>query len=398
MRLSGTFFTILSSKESGNGFEPLIRLEPDNVIFKAHFPDYPITPGAVQIRVATELLESHLGKSLTLKTVSDLKFMEPLYPGAEAAYSFTKLVEVDGHLKVELTVRSEEKVFSRMSLEYSIVVRQNSPTVVRQGLSESVASTSSATRAESVTELAEVTILKELKTCIIVPVYNNVGTINDVVQRILRFCQDVIVVDDGSTDGSSDSLEDLGAMVVRYEKNRGKGYALKTGFKEAKARGFERAITIDADGQHFPEDIPVFATEAKEHPDAMLVGSRNLRMENMPGGNTFANKFSNFWFRLQTGVNLPDTQSGFRLYQLNHIGKLHFLTYRYEAELELLVFQCWKGIRMLPVGINVYYPPEGERVTHFRPFRDFFRISVLNTVLCVLALFYGLPSRLLRKK
>lgn len=398
MRLSGTFYTLLSVRETENGFEPLIRLEPDNVIFKAHFPDYPITPGAVQIRVATELLESHLGKSLTLKTVSDLKFMEPLYPGAEAAYSFTKLVEVDGHLKVELTVRSEEKVFSRMSLEYSIVVRQNSPTVVRQGLAESVASTSSATRAESVTELAEVTILKELKTCIIVPVYNNVGTINGVVQRILRFCQDVIVVDDGSTDGSSDSLEDLGAVVVRYEKNRGKGYALKTGFKEAKARGFERAITIDADGQHFPEDIPAFAAEAKKHPDAMLVGSRNLRMENMPGGNTFANKFSNFWFRLQTGVNLPDTQSGFRLYQLNRIGKLHLLTSRYEAELELLVFLCWKGVQMRPVGIRVYYPPEGERVTHFRPFWDFFRISVLNTVLCVFALFYGLPSRLLRKK
>ena len=398
MRLSGTFYTLLSVRETENGFEPLIRLEPDNIIFKAHFPGYPITPGAVQIRVATELLESHLGTSLTLRTVSDLKFMEPLYPGAEVEYSFTKLVEVDGHLKVELTVRSEEKVFSRMSLEYSIVVRQNSPTVVRQGLAESVASTSSATRAESVTELAEVTILKELKTCIIVPVYNNVGTINGVVQRILRFCQDVIVVDDGSTDGSSDSLETLGVIVVRYGKNRGKGYALKTGFKEAKSRGFERAITIDADGQHFPEDIPVFATEAKAHPDAMLVGSRNLRMENMPGGNTFANKFSNFWFRLQTGVNLPDTQSGFRLYQLNRIGKLHLLTSRYEAELELLVSLCWKGVRMQPVGINVYYPPEGERVTHFRPFWDFFRISVLNTVLCVFALFYGLPSRLLRKK
>lgn len=397
MRLSGTFYTLLSVRETENGFEPLIRLEPDNIIFKAHFPEYPITPGAVQIRVATELLESHLGTSLTLRTVSDLKFMEPLYPGAEAAYSFTKLVEVDGHLKVELTVRSEEKVFSRMSLEYSIVVRQNSPTVVRQGLAESVASTSSATRAESVTELAEVTILKELKTCIIVPVYNNVGTINGVVQRALKFCKDVIVVDDGSTDGSSDSLETLGVIVVRYGKNRGKGYALKTGFKEAKSRGFERAITIDADGQHFPEDIPVFATEAKAHPDAMLVGSRNLRMENMPGGNTFANKFSNFWFRLQTGVNLPDTQSGFRLYQLNRIGKLHLLTSRYEAELELLVFQCWKGVQMRPVGIRVYYPPEGERVTHFRPFWDFFRISVLNTVLCVFALFYGLPSRLLRK-
>ncbi len=390
MRLSGTFYTVLSARETENVFDPLIRLEPDNIIFKAHFPEYPITPGAVQIRVATELLESRSGKSLTLKSVSDLKFMEPLHPGAEVEYSFTKLLESDSHLKVELTVRSEDRVFSRMSLDYSCLDFSSVASA------DTIALTNSATGLE-VTEPVEVPgLLKELKTCVIVPVYNNAGTIKDVVQRTLRFCGDVIVVDDGSTDGSSDSLEDLGVVVVRYEKNRGKGYALKTGFKEAKARGFERAITIDADGQHYPEDIPVFASKAREHPDAILVGSRNLRMENMPGGNTFANKFSNFWFRLQTGVNLPDTQSGFRLYQLNHIGTLHFLTYRYEAELELLVFQCWKGVRMRPVGIRVYYPPEGERVTHFRPFRDFFRISVLNTVLCVLALFYGLPSRLLR--
>ena len=408
MRLSGTFFTILSANETGDEFEPLIRLEPDNVIFKAHFPDYPITPGAVQIRVATELLENHLGVALTLTQINDLKFMEPLFPGAEVTYSFTKLVEAEGHLEVELAVRAEEKFFSRMSLEYTIGVRQ--------GSKEPVASTSSATAtvvrqssSDPVTEPVEVTepvvasadsvtVLKDLKTCVIIPVYNNAGTIKDVVQRTLKFCKDVIVVDDGSTDGSSDSLSELGAVVVRYENNRGKGYALKTGFKEAKARGFERAITIDADGQHFPEDIPVFAAAAKEHPDAMLVGSRNLRMENMPGGNTFANKFSNFWFRLQTGVNLPDTQSGFRLYQLNRIGGLHFLTYRYEAELELLVFQCWKGVRMRPVGIRVYYQPEGERVTHFRPFWDFFRISVLNTVLCFFALIYGHPARMLRGK
>ena len=127
MRLLGTFFNILSTKETGGRFEPrlvssaepLIRLEPDNVIFKSHFPDYPITPGAVQIRVATELLEANLGKSLSLTRVKDLKFMEPLFPEAEVTYSFTKLVETDEGLKVELTVRSEEKVFSRMGLEYS---------------------------------------------------------------------------------------------------------------------------------------------------------------------------------------------------------------------------------------------------------------------------------------
>ena len=398
MRLSGTFFTVISTKETENGseprlvspVEPLIRLEPGNVIFKAHFPDYPITPGAVQIRVATELLENHLGKGLTLARVGDLKFMEPLFPGAEVTYSFTESVEADGHLKVELTVRSEERVFSRMSLEYSC---EGSP----DGASTSSATTVPVTEPVEVTEPAEVTepvaevsiwrgssepvselveapcLLKNLKTCVIIPVYNNAGTVKDVVRRALKYCKDVIVVDDGSTDGSSDSLSELGAVVVRYERNRGKGYALKTGFKAARDRGFERAVTIDADGQHFPEDIPVFVSAIKEHPDAMLVGSRNLRMENMPGGNTFANNFSNFWFRLQTGVKLPDTQSGFRLYQLNRIGRLRFLTYRYEAELELLVFQCWKGVRMLPVGINVYYPPEGERVTHFRPFRDFFR-------------------------
>lgn len=136
---------------------------------------------------------------------------------------------------------------------------------------------------------------------------------------------------------------------------------------------------------------------ADKHPDAMLIGSRNLRMENMPGKNTFANKFSNFWFKVQTGVSLPDTQSGFRLYQLDKLGSLWYLTSRYEAELEMLVAQCWKRVEMVPVKIDVYYPPAGERVTHFRPFWDFFRISILNTILCILALLYGYPSKLLRK-
>ena len=127
----------------------------------------------------------------------------------------------------------------------------------------------------------------------------------------------------------------------------------------------------------------------------MIVGSRNLKQDNMPGKNTFANKFSNFWFRVQTGIDLPDTQTGYRLYPLKNMPCLALLTYRYEAELELLVFSAWRGTDLVPIKVNVIYPE--DRVTHFRPFWDFFRITVLNTILCIVALVYGWPSRLLRK-
>ena len=227
------------------------------------------------------------------------------------------------------------------------------------------------------------------------PTYNNGGTLRDVVERVLNYCDDVIVVNDGCTDNSAEILASFGNLitVVDYGKNRGKGYALKQGFEKAKALGFDYALTIDSDGQHFPEDIPLFIEALKQHPDALIVGSRNLNQENMPGGNTFANKFSNFWFKIQTGISLPDTQTGNRLYPLHKLP--HILSARYEAELSLLVFSAWRGTDLIPIQINVCYPE--DRVTHFRPFWDFFRISVMNTMLCIVAIFYGWPSRLIHK-
>ena len=237
------------------------------------------------------------------------------------------------------------------------------------------------------------------KICVVMPTYNNDGTLRDVVERVLQFCPDVIVVNDGCTDTSADilaSFEDK-ITIVEYGKNCGKGYALKQGFKKAMELSFDYAITIDSDGQHFPEDITLFVKALEQNPNTMIVGSRNLREENMPGKNTFANKFSNFWFKIQTGVSLPDTQTGYRLYPLKNLPNMRFLTSRYEAELELLVGAAWCGIDLIPIKINVYYPKAEERVTHFRPFLDFLRISVLNTFLCILAIIYGLPSRAIRR-
>ena len=237
--------------------------------------------------------------------------------------------------------------------------------------------------------------MQQMKVCTVMPTYNNGGTLRDVVERVLNYCDDVIVVNDGCTDNSAEILASFGNLitVVDYGKNRGKGYALKQGFEKAKALGFDYALTIDSDGQHFPEDIPLFIEALKQHPDALIVGSRNLNQENMPGGNTFANKFSNFWFKIQTGISLPDTQTGNRLYPLHKLP--HILSARYEAELSLLVFSAWRGTDLIPIQINVCYPE--DRVTHFRPFWDFFRISVMNTMLCIVAIFYGWPSRLIHK-
>ena len=243
--------------------------------------------------------------------------------------------------------------------------------------------------------IATRTEMQQLKVCTVMPTYNNSGTLRDIVERVLDYCADVIVVNDGCTDNSAEILASFSdrITVVDYGRNRGKGYALKQGFKKAQKMGFDYALTIDSDGQHFPEDIPLFVEALEQHPGALIVGSRNLNQENMPGGNTFANKFSNFWFKIQTGINLPDTQTGYRLYPLQKLP--HIFSARYEAELSLLVFSAWRGIDLVPIKVNVCYPE--DRVTHFRPFWDFFRISVLNTILCLVAIVFGWTSRLIHK-
>ncbi len=227
--------------------------------------------------------------------------------------------------------------------------------------------------------------------CAIIPTYNNAGTILDVVRRTHEQLREIIVVDDGCTDKTAELLRtiDFPITVVTHARNKGKGKALISGFRKAMELGFDYAVTIDADGQHYPEDIRVLLRAHEVHPNALIVGSRQFTDNNMPGKSKFANRFSNFWFTLQTTINLPDTQTGMRLYPLHQLYGLNLITSRYEAELELLVFAAWHNVPLVPVPIRVYYPPLEQRVSHFRPAYDFTRISILNCFLCVGALLFG---------
>lgn len=237
-----------------------------------------------------------------------------------------------------------------------------------------------------------------LNCCVIIPTYNNEQTIAKVISDVLEYATQVIVVNDGATDSTTAILKEFEgrADVVSYTPNRGKGIALRTGIRRAQERGFRYAITIDSDGQHFADDLPVFIDKIEQEPDSLIVGARNLNQENMPKKNTFGNKFSNFWFRFQTGINLPDTQSGYRLYPVEKMKGTRYFTSKYEFEIEVMVKAAWRGVNVIPVPIKVFYAEGDKRVTHFRPGKDFTRISILNTYLTILTLLWYKPIRVIK--
>lgn len=235
------------------------------------------------------------------------------------------------------------------------------------------------------------------KAAVLVPTYNNAKTLEGVLRDVLSYTTHVIVVNDGSTDNTTAILDAFPEIQrVEYTSNRGKGIALRRGFRFAVEQGYEYVITMDADGQHFASDLPVLLEKLETERNAIIIGARNLQQENMPGKNTFANKFSNFWFYVETGLKGPDTQSGYRLYPVHALRKMRFWCTKYEFEIEVLVRSAWKGLKIDWAPIRVYYPPAEERVSHFRPFRDFSRISVLNTVLVLITFLYIKPRDFIR--
>ncbi len=233
---------------------------------------------------------------------------------------------------------------------------------------------------------------RQLKACVLIPTYNNAGTLAAVLNDVLSYTQQVIVVNDGSTDNTTEILKEFPQVhAVNYTPNKGKGMALRTGFKEAVRLGYDHAITLDSDGQHYAKDLVEFLTWLEAEPNTLLIGARNLDQENVPGKSSFGNRFSNFWFWVNTGIHLQDTQSGYRSYPVSKLAGKRYFTNKYEFEIEVIVRASWSGIAVRGVPVSVYYPKPEDRVSHFRPLKDFTRISILNTVLVLVSVLWVKP-------
>jgi len=224
-----------------------------------------------------------------------------------------------------------------------------------------------------------------MKLACVIPHYNHSATLFDVAAGAKRHLADVRVVDDGSTDLPDDfeaRLEKLGVALIRHRGNLGKGAALLTAARALHEDGVTHMIVLDADGQHNPDDLPRFAAEVEKHPDAVVVGCRDFEhAENVPGASRFGRKFSNFWCRLETGIKCADTQSGFRAYPVAGLTSLHFYCRRYNFEIEALVKLLWAGYALREIKIPVFYDAPGKRISHFDPWKDNLRLSLLHSCL-----------------
>jgi glycosyltransferase involved in cell wall biosynthesis len=243
--------------------------------------------------------------------------------------------------------------------------------------------------------------MKKAKFAVIIPVYNHEQRVEHVIRKTRKLGFPLFVVDDGSTDSSYEKIKGIhGITIIRHDKNRGKGKAIKTGFAAA-ARVADWAITIDADGQHDPENavnlirsVPDRSGESAARP--IIIGMReNMTGEDVPWTSRFGRGFSNFWVRASGGPRVSDSQSGFRIYPLPECLHLRVKADRFQFEVEILAKAAWNGIPVIEAPVSVNYTPGTARISHFRPFIDFMRNSNTFARLIIQRIF--LPKEIRRK-
>lgn len=227
-----------------------------------------------------------------------------------------------------------------------------------------------------------------MKLAIVIPVYNCEPVIHQVVESVLAVRDEpLFVVDDGSNPVLKLSTESLQVQIIRNERNLGKGASLQKAMKLCREQDFTHMLVMDGDGQHLAKDIESLVRVACEDSKALVIGCR-IFQEGVPRISKFGRNFSNFWVRYQTGIKVSDSQSGMRLYPLKELANIKYFTKRYDFEIEVLVRALWKGVLLKEVEIDVHYPKEDERISHFHKFKDNARITFLNILLITYSLLF----------
>lgn len=215
-----------------------------------------------------------------------------------------------------------------------------------------------------------------------IPVFNNKDTVYSVALACRRELRHVVVIDDGSTDVDVGALfKDTDIAVCRHAHNRGKGQALLTALSYVKDRGAEFMITVDADGQHQPRDIRAFLPVIAANRTAIVIGARRMNAPNVPASSRFGMRFSDFWLRLETGLSIRDSQSGFRAYPVAYVAQLPLRGRHYDFEIEVLAKAAWAGLSIVSVDVSVIYHAGDKRISHFRPLLDNLRLTHRHVLL-----------------
>lgn len=212
---------------------------------------------------------------------------------------------------------------------------------------------------------------------VVIPAYNEAATVRDVVARSQRYCRHVVLVDDGSSDGTAAMVAGLEVTVLRNEENLGKAGSLWRGFQYAMARGAAGVVTLDADGQHAPEEIPLLLEASLKRPDAFIIGARRRDQRKTSIWRYAANRVADFWISWAAGRSIDDSQSGFRVYPSSFLQNLHVAhgksrSFVFESEALIEAGRSGITIATIPVGVALR---GGPSPSHFRPVLDILRIT-----------------------
>lgn len=208
-------------------------------------------------------------------------------------------------------------------------------------------------------------ILGKMKTCVVIPTYNESRSIAGIVRGIRQQGLEVIVVDDGSRDSTIRIASDNGATVIRNSGNEGKGASLIKGFKYALQKGFATVITMDGDGQHLPQDIPALLEKAKYSNAGIIIGNRMSKTAGMPRARIWTNRFMSWLISLVAKQTVPDSQCGFRLIQAKLLERLDLVTTKYETESEMLIRAAQMGFAIESAQISTVYGQEKSQINAF---------------------------------